>query len=128
MKKSILLCVGIMMSTLSVNSCSTSSDELNVEEVQKELPILKTTNMLNFESALKNWYKSKENIDSNTVGENIMEANVEVANKATSLLIEMGVSETTIDEKRIISTDVLVYFTLDEYSNRLSQMYNINNK
>ena len=126
MNKSVLLYVGIFMSALIVTSCS--NEEKNVAQVQTVSPVLKTARMLSFESSLKDWYASKGESNSDVLHKNNMQANLEIENQATSLLKEMGVNQTTIDAKKVISNEMLVYFALEEYSKKLSQMYNQNKK
>ena len=114
------------MSALIVTSCS--NEEKNVAQVQTVSPVLKTARMLSFESSLKDWYASKGESNSDVLHKNNMQANLEIENQATSLLKEMGVNQTTIDAKKVISNEMLVYFALEEYSKKLSQMYNQNKK
>jgi len=126
MNKSILFYVGVFMSTLLATSCS--NEEKNVDQVQTVSTVLKTAKMLDFESALKDWYESKGESNSIVLHKNKMQADLEIENQATSLLKEMGVSQTSIEAKKVISNDMLVYFALEEYSKKLSQMYNLNKK
>lgn len=108
-------------------SCS-NNEEKNVSPVQTVSSVLKTAKMLDFESALKDWYESKGESNSNVLHKNKMQADLKIENQATSLLKEIGVSQSDIDSKKAISNDNLVYFALEEYSKKLSQMYNLNKK
>jgi hypothetical protein len=126
MNKTILLYVGIFISAFIVTSCS--NEEKNGEQVQIASSVSKTEKMLRFENALKNWFESKGESNSNVLRQNNVQTNLEIENQATILLQELGVSQSKIEAKKAISNDMLVYFTLEEYSKKLSLMYNQNNK
>jgi thiamine biosynthesis lipoprotein ApbE len=128
MNKSVLFCVGIIMSALIVTSCSNSSEEKNVEQVQTVSPVLKTAKMLSFEGSLKDWFQSKsENSDSQNKNTK-EESNLAIENQSKELLEEIGVSQNVIESKSNISTEMLVSFAMEEYSKKLTAMYNKNKK
>ncbi|WP_395061728.1 hypothetical protein [Flavobacterium sp.] len=121
MKKLKFIFAGVIMSAIFFTSCSKENDQTNVEQPQAATAVLKTAKMVSFESALKDWYQSKAENNSN---KSSVQINLEIENQATSLLKEIGVSQTDIDAEKAISNDMLVYFALEQYSNKLSQMYN----
>ena len=109
------------MSAIFFTSCSKENDQTNGEQPLATTAVLKTAKMVSFESTLKDWYQSKAENNSN---KSSVQINLEIENQATTLLKEIGVSQTDIDAKKAISNDMLVYFALEQYSNKLSQMYN----
>ncbi len=127
MNKFKFIFTGVLVSVMLLLSCS-NNEEKNVSPVQTVSSVLKTAKMLDFESALKDWYESKGESNSNVLHKNKMQADLKIENQATSLLKEIGVSQSDIDSKKAISNDNLVYFALEEYSKKLSQMYNLNKK
>jgi PBP1b-binding outer membrane lipoprotein LpoB len=127
MKKIKIIFTGILISVMLLSSCSNNEEEKS--EIQQAMtPVLKTARMLSFESALKDFYESKADNNSNVLHKNSAQTNLEVENQAISLLKELGVKQTDVDAKKEISNDMLVHFALEEYSKKLSLMYNQNNK
>ena len=124
MNKIKLIFTGIVVSVMFL-SCSNYNDEKTGVQQQAISPVLKTAKMISFEKALKDFYESKAENNSNKSNAKI---NLEVQNQAITLLKELGINETEVDAKKAISTDGLVYFALEEYSKKLSQMYNQNKK
>lgn len=112
-----------------LSACSNNEEE-EKSEIQQQVmtPVLKTARMLSFESALKDFYELKADNNSNVLHKNSVQTNLEVENQAISLLKELGVKQTDVDAKKEISNDMLVHFALEEYSKKLSLMYNQNNK
>ena len=121
MKKLKFIFAGVIMSAIFFTSCSKENDQTNGEQPLATTAVLKTAKMVSFESTLKDWYQSKAENNSN---KSSVQINLEIENQATTLLKEIGVSQTDIDAKKAISNDMLVYFALEQYSNKLSQMYN----
>ena len=116
-------CVGLLVSALVITSCSDSSDATIVEPDYTVSTVLKTEKMLNFENALKEWRGSNAS-DAELLGDTARQSKLEIENHAKILLLELGANQSEIDTKNAISTDMLVYFALEEYSKKLSEMYN----
>lgn len=127
MNKSVLLYVGIFMSALIVTSCS--NEEKNVAQVQTVSPVLKTARMLSFESSLKIWFNARNDNGTSlakTTAKN--NATTVIEENSKKLLAEMGFDSSIIENKVSDSSEKLVTFTMEEYSKKLTMMYNQNNK
>ena len=109
-------------------SCSNYNDEKTEVQQQAISPVLKTAKMVSFEKALKDFYESKATNESGVLNKRTAQTKLEVQNEAITLLQELGTNQNVIEEKKSMSTDGLVYFALEEYSKKLSQMYNQNKK
>lgn len=97
-------------------SCASASDE-NISETAKTSQtrtssIIKTTEMINFESALKNYMQNKSYFADNNLKE---ETEKDIRLNATKLLASIGTSESEID-KNASNTGALLSFTLKQYT------------
>ena len=115
MKKLVLstLCASVFLF-----SCASASDE-NISETTKTSQtqartssITKTTEMINFESALKNYMQNKSYLDDDNLKE---KTEKDIRLNATKLLASIGTSESEID-KNAANTDALLSFTLKQYT------------
>lgn len=122
MKKQFKLCVGILLSALFVVSCSNNATEKQPEATQAATSVAKTDRMLSFESALKDWMQSKNQSKNAVVNTD------QIVTKSLDLLQEIGVNPNEINSRRSNANDELVLFAMDEYSKKLSAMYNENKK
>lgn len=112
MKKLVLsaLCASVFLF-----SCASVSDE-NISETTKTQArtssITKTTEMINFESALKKYMQNKPYFDDAKLKE---ESENELRLNATKLLVSIGTPESEIKENES-NANTLIPFTLKKYS------------
>lgn len=129
MNKSVLFYVGVFMSSLIVTSCSNSSEEKNVAQVQTVSPVLKTGKMLSFESSLKDYLIAESSKNQGEQNRNSTpKTNLTIENQSKELLEEIGISQNVIESKSNSSTNSLVLFAMEEYSKKLTEMSNQNKK
>lgn len=107
------LCVSVFLF-----SCASASDE-NISESTKTSQtqartssITKTTEMINFESALKKYLQNKPYFDDAKLKE---ESEKEISLNATKLLVVIGTPESEIKENES-NVNTLIPFTLKKYS------------
>ena len=99
-------------------SCASASDESISETTETSLTqtrtssIIKTTEMINFESALKNYMQNKSYLDDDNLKE---KTEKDIRLNATKLLASIGTSESEID-KNASNTGALLSFTLKQYT------------
>lgn len=114
MKKLFLsaLCVSVLF------SCASASDE-NMPETTKTSQtqartssITKTTEMINFESALKKYMQNKPYFNDAKLKE---ESEKDISLNATKLLVAIGTPESEIKENET-NVNTLIPFTLKKYS------------
>lgn len=122
MKKQIMFFFAIIMIAQNLSSCSNTSDE-KTEPIQLVVPVQKSARMLSFESSLKDWFKSRSEASEIELSNQNSNA---IQIQAKALLSEIGISQSIIDSKT--NESELVQFTMDEYSRKLSEMYNHNTK
>ena len=93
--------------------------------MEQQVVIQKTTEMKNFEVALKSWasYKirNKQNVP-NAKATN--EGNLLIVKPTKELLLSFGMSENEISNKSNANTDKLVSNAMKEYSLKLQGLYN----
>lgn len=115
MKKLLLsaLCASVLLF-----SCASASDE-NISETTKTSQtqartssITKTTEMINFESALKKYMQNKPYFDDAKLKE---ESEKDISLNATKLLVAIGTPESEIKENES-NINTLIPFTLKKYS------------
>jgi guanyl-specific ribonuclease Sa len=115
MKKLVLsaLCVSLFLF-----SCASASDE-NMSETTKTSQtqartssITKTTEMINFESALKKYMQNKPYFDDAKLKE---ESEKDISLNATKLLVAIGTPESEIKENET-NVNTLIPFALKKYS------------
>ena len=97
-------------------SCASASDE-NISETAKTSQtrtssITKTTEMINFESALKKYMQNKPYFDDAKLKE---ESEKDISLNATKLLVAIGTPESEIKENET-NVNTLIPFTLKKYS------------
>lgn len=99
-------------------SCASASDESISETTKtsqtqaKTSSITKTTEMINFESALKKYLQNKPYFDDAKLKE---ESENELRLNATKLLVAIGTPESEIKENET-NVNTLIPFTLKKYS------------
>ena len=96
-------------------SCASASDE-NISETAKTSQtrtssIIKTTEMINFESALKNYMQNKSYLDDDNLKE---KTEKDIRLNATKLLASIGTPESEIKENET-NVNTLIPFTLKKY-------------
>jgi hypothetical protein len=115
MKKLVLsaLCASVFLF-----SCASASDE-NISETTKTSQtqartssITKTTERINFESALKKYMQNKPYFDDTKLKE---ESEKDISLNATKLLVAIGTPESEIKENES-NVNTLIPFTLKKYS------------
>lgn len=121
MMKNKLFTIGAVLLSIIIVSCA--SEEITQKKVRAEL--IKTTEMQNFEKELRNWNSSKgDDIDLNTKTD--ATENIEKATK--ELLVSLGKTEIEFERKSYRRTDEYVRMAMREYSKKLAEMYNHQNK
>ena len=123
MKKQILFCVVILMAVSAISSCSSPTDEKVEAPTQAATLVLKSSRMISFEASLKEWFRTRDEAKSGSLTK---QSSDEIQIKASALLTEIGISESVIKSKT--TENELVIYALDQYSKKLSEMYNQNNK
>ena len=101
---------------MSFTACSSNE---NVIETTKPIEFAKTTEMLNFESSLKEYFQSKREKGNET---SKVVANTQITKDANALLKSIGKSD--LASKTNQNTDELVRTAMKEYSKKLTEMYN----
>ena len=120
---------GFFITTLIFSSCTKNITEENSEVVQIVTPVEKTENMLNFENSLKNWFQSQNEVKENSLSKKTnTNTNLIIENNSKKLLEEIGINQNVIESKSKLSNEELVTFAMEEYSKKLSEMYNQNKK
>ena len=115
MKKNELLFIGVFICTLMLTSCG--SNESVVEE-PASVEFAKTTEMLNFESSLKDYFQSKRE----SLQEDTKKAiETKVVKDANVLLQSLG--KESLAKKPNDNTDLFVRTALKAYSEKLTEMY-----
>ncbi len=122
MKKQILLGLAVFITATTILSCSLASEEKN-EPIQISTKVVKTEKMLAFEAGLKTWFRS-QNLDDT---ESKIAANTAIEIQAKTMLTEIGVSQSKIESKMQQADNTLVVFAIEQYSKKLSSMYNQKN-
>ncbi|MGL5892194.1 MAG: hypothetical protein ACRC3B_20030 [Bacteroidia bacterium] len=118
MKRTRLLFAGILLSGIVLSSCGKESSV--AEKAPATAVFVKTAEMLDFESALKVWMQSKHE---SSLSGNVNSAAKNSAEKsAKTLLISLG--KTDIANNANQNTDELVRAAMQEYSRKLTEMYN----
>ena len=117
MKKIKLLFVGTFISTLLLTSCSSNE---SVVEAPETVEFAKTTQMLNFENSLKNYFQTKQQTASDPKAK--ATATDETVKFANELLTSIG--KTELSKKVNQSPDELIRIAMKEYSKKLTEMYN----
>ena len=97
-------------------SCASASDE-NISETAKTSQtrtssIIKTTEMINFESALKNYMQNKSYLDDDNLKE---KTEKDIRLNATKLLVAIDTTGSEIKENES-NVNTLIPFTLKKYS------------
>ena len=112
------LLLSALWASVFLFSCASASDE-NISESTKTSQtqartssVTKTTEMINFESALKNYMQNKSYLDDDNLKE---KTEKDIRLNATKLLASIGTSESEID-KNAANTDALLSFTLKQYT------------
>lgn len=123
-KKSILFSLffgGLML----LQSCAT--EETAVTETSS-FKLEKTTEMLAFESSVKEWMTSritaKKNLEANTIKTEDNKDNSLIRSQAVELLRSIGVKEAVIADYSKTDTEQLVASTMKAYSSALRKLYN----
>ena len=121
MRKNKLFTIGVVLLSILLVSCA--SEEITQKQVRVEFT--KTSEMQNFEKKLRNWHSSKgDDIDLN-----IKATATEDIEKATrELLVSLGKTEIEFERKSYRRTDEYVRMAMREYSKKLTEMYNHQNK
>ncbi len=127
MKKLNFIFTGVFLSVMLLLSCSNNDEKPEIQQEAKST-VVKTARMLSFESALKDFYESKAENNTGVSHKNSTQVNLEVQNQAIALLKELGINQNDVEANKATSNDILVYFALNEYSKRLSQLYNQSEK
>jgi hypothetical protein len=123
MKKLSLIFAGVFISAMVLTSCN--SEEKVVEQNAATVEFAKTTEMLNFESALKDYMKYRHENTANIQTEKVKsESKKIIETDAKVLLTSLGTSETEIASKTNQSTEILVSIAMKAYSKKLTEMYN----
>ena len=117
MNKLKLIFAGIVISASMLTSCG-SSEEVATAENSKTVEFAKTTEMLNFESSLKEWFQAKRE---NVSGTAKVAISTKITEDAKTLLSSIGKSE--IASKSNQNTDELVREAMKAYSEKLTEMY-----
>lgn len=100
-----------------LTSCG-SNEELANAETAKTIEFAKTTEMLNFESSLKEWFQAKSQ---KVTGASKVATNNKIAEDAKLLLTSIG--KTEIANKTTQNTEELVREAMKAYSEKLTEMY-----
>jgi hypothetical protein len=124
MKKQFIFFASVVLMTTSITSCSTATEE-KTEPVQVVVPVQKSARMLSFESSLKDWFKSRHEANGGTLNKKASEA---ILAPTKALLTEIGIDQNQIENKSKLSEEALVSFAMEEYSKKLTALYNQNNK
>ncbi len=122
MKKQILLGLAVFITATTILSCSLATDEKK-EPIQISTKVVKTEKMLAFEAGLKTWFRSQNLGDT----ESKIMASKTVTLQAKTMLTEIGVSQSEIESKMQQEENTLVVFAIEQYSKKLSSMYNQKN-
>jgi hypothetical protein len=113
MKKIIL-----QLFAVAILSISCASEDLTVQNnsERKVVTLNKSTEMLDFEKSLKDYFKAKrEN------SENLKNYEEVIVKQSRVLLSSIGISESEID-KNAVTTESLISYTLKNYSVALSKL------
>ena len=109
--------MGTFISTLLLTSCSSNE---SVVEAPETVEFAKTTQMLNFENSLKNYFQTKQQTASDFKAKaTAIDETVKFANE---LLTSIGKDE--LSKKANQSPDELIRIAMKEYSKKLTEMYN----
>lgn len=117
MNKLKFIFAGFLISVSMLTSCS-SSEEITTAGNAKTVEFAKTTEMLNFESSLKDWYRAKSQ---NVSGTSKVAMGNKITEDAKTLLISIGKAE--IANKATQNTDELVREAMKAYSEKLTKVY-----
>ena len=108
-----------------LQSCAT--EETAVTETSS-FKLEKTTEMLAFESSVKEWMTSritaKKNLEANTIKTEDNKDNSLIRSQAVELLRSIGVKEAVIADYSKTDTEQLVASTMKAYSSALTKLYN----
>jgi|GEM_PF-6468369 len=118
MKKFHLTLTSTMLSAVLLTACSSEEKTVQQESV-KTVEFNKSAEMLNFESALKDWMQAKRETASGN--ETNKQAETVIARDAQALLTSIGVNPSEIGKSA--TTDELVRFTMKAYSKKLTEIY-----
>ena len=114
MKKLVLsaLCVSVFLFSCASASDESISETSKISENQaRTSSITKTTEMINFESALKKYMQNKPYFDDAKLKE---ESEKDISLNATKLLVAIGTPESEIKENEN-NVNTLIPFTLKKY-------------
>lgn len=100
-------------------SCSNDTEESFEAQNAALKSVVKTDEMLKFEKEFREWSKSR----AENSGESKLDDS-KIVEQSVILLRTIGVSQNEIEGHKNVSTDKLALFALDQYSKKLSQMYN----
>lgn len=117
MKKTKLLFAGMIITALSLTSCSSNESAV---EAPESVVFAKTTEMLNFESSLKTYFKTKQESSAETKQKS--QASEETVKVANELLTSLG--KTDLAKQTEQNPDLLIRTAMKEYSKKLTEMYN----
>lgn len=123
MKKPILFFFVILLATSTITSCSSTTDEKVEMPTTAATLVLKTARMLSFEASLKEWFRTRDEPKSGSLTK---QSSDEIQIQANALLTEIGISQSVIESKT--TENELVMYALEQYSKKLSEMYNQEHK
>ncbi|MFT3794160.1 hypothetical protein [Flavobacterium sp.] len=122
MRKTQLLIAGMLTLAITLTSCSSEDKAVQQQENARTVELAKTTEMLDFESSLKDWMQAKrENVGTTSRAA----ADEQIARQAKALLGSIGENETASKEQ---TTDELVRATMRAYSKKLTEQYRAQNQ
>lgn len=122
MRITTLLMAGLFLPAMTFTSCSSEEKAVQQTENAKTVEFAKTTEMLNFESALKDWMQAKRE---NAATTSRTTADDQISREAKALLTTIGESETAAKKQ---TTDELVRATMRAYSKKLTEQYRAQNQ
>ena len=120
MKSTRLFFSALLASTVMLISCN--NEETTTQATTTTFEFAKTTEMLNFESSLKNWFQAKRETEK---GQMSAKTNADLERKVTEdskkLLLVLGEDELATKQNQ--TTEELIRTTMKAYSKKLSKIY-----
>ena len=120
MKKQLIM-LSLLLSGFSVISCASEEDVTEVS-AKPVVEFEKTTEMLNFEDQLKNWFQAKQYASVEAVNERSKAAQ-DLESAAKELLQSLGKAENESARKADQDMEEYVRVAMKEYSKKLTEMY-----
>lgn len=112
----------LLVSAITLTSCSSEEKAVQQTENAKTVEFAKTTEMLNFESALKDWMQAKRENAGTTSRATVDD---QISREAKALLVAIGQDEAAAKQQ---TTDELVRVAMRAYSKKLTEQYRAQNQ